>query len=113
MIFDNLTEKEEIHLRTKDLRNEDLDVVTKVLQKSDVLKKIDLWNNWIALVDGKFTDALANNHTLRILDLTCNDISAEGTKRLATALKANQTLQVISLYINQIGNEGPKAWPMR
>ena len=70
-----------------------------------------MWDNWITLANGKFTNALANNRTLRILDLSCNRLGDEEGKLLAARLKANETLWTIGLNRNQIGNNGGgKAW---
>ena len=108
MKFDDLVTKKDIYLLGKHLRDEDLDVLVDVLQKSDVLEELSLINNQLTLADGKFTDALANNRSLKILWLDMNKIGDEGAKRLADALKVNDTLKRLHLGFNEIGAEGAK-----
>ena len=67
MNFDELVRQEEINLHDKGLRDDDLDVLIKVLQKSTVLKKLHLYTNYLTLADGKFADALKENVTLQVL----------------------------------------------
>ncbi|KAL7547233.1 hypothetical protein ACHAWF_010564, partial [Thalassiosira exigua] len=67
MDFDSLVQQKEIHLGNKDLRDGDLIVLSKVLQKSKVLENLWLWRNSITLVEGQFVDALAKNQSLRKL----------------------------------------------
>ena len=49
---------------------DNLDGLIKVIQESKVLEELDLSDNGITLADGKFTDALAKNKTLRVLNLS-------------------------------------------
>ena len=87
-----------------------LDVPTKLLQHSTVLEKLSLYDSRLALdYDRKFTDALATNSTLRILDLSGNLIGDEGADRLSDALKVNTTLQKICLHVNAIREDGAKS----
>lgn len=109
MKFDRLVKQKQINLGDQGLRDGDLDVLVKVLQKSKVLEQLSLYGNQITLADGKFTNALANNHTLRKLYLYNNKIGPEGAKKLEAVLKINETLQVLYLSLNQIGNEGSKS----
>ena len=80
------------------------------MQKSEVLAVLDLRDNHITLADGKFTNALATNQTLKKLTLDSNKIwnkvGGEGAKHLAEALKVNTTLKEIELSTNQIGDDG-------
>jgi len=108
MEFDNLINATKINLSCKNLRDDDLAVIIALLQESKVLQELWLGGNRINLADGKFTDALANNRTLRVLVLGKNQIETEGMKQLANALKVNQTLQGIHLRNNQINDEGAK-----
>jgi len=108
MKFADLVNEKIINLTYKGLRDDDLDVLTEVLQKSKTLEKLFLSKNQITLADGKFANALANNCTLQVLTLSRNKIGAEGAKRLAAALRNNQTLQEIRLWKNQIGDDGAK-----
>ncbi|WP_375333338.1 hypothetical protein [Candidatus Tisiphia endosymbiont of Xenochironomus xenolabis] len=54
-------------------------------------------------------EALKNNKTLTILDLSSNFIGDEGAKAIAEALKKNKTLTSLNLSSNFIGAEGTKA----
>jgi hypothetical protein len=53
--------------------------------------------------------ALDNNATLTSLDLTANDIDAEGARALTSALDNNATLATLNLTRNNIGAEGAGA----
>ena len=107
--FDELVKKETINLYGKGLDDGDLDVIIKILRDKDAaVKVLKLSVNNITLEDGKFTDALSNNNTLKELRLHNNAIGTEGTKCLATALTNNKTLKVLDLYNNSIGREGAK-----
>lgn len=110
MNFGQLVKKKEIHLNDMELCDSDLSVVIKVLQESQVLKELSLYNNKISLADDKFASALAQNDTLCSLDLGKNQIGREGAKWLATAFKLNATLQEVDLYSNHIGAEGAKCF---
>ena len=113
LYFDELVKQEIIDL-TGDLtgmglHDDDLDVIIKVLRDKDaVVKTLYLDGNNITLVDGKFTDALAKNNTLEVVNLNNNNIGVEGAKVLAEALKVNTTLERIYLDGNNIGDGGAK-----
>eukprot|EP00580_Thalassiosira_gravida_P019253 CAMPEP_0201661616 /NCGR_PEP_ID=MMETSP0494-20130426/3934_1 /ASSEMBLY_ACC=CAM_ASM_000839 /TAXON_ID=420259 /ORGANISM="Thalassiosira gravida, Strain GMp14c1" /LENGTH=316 /DNA_ID=CAMNT_0048139773 /DNA_START=78 /DNA_END=1028 /DNA_ORIENTATION=+ len=109
MNFSDLVNEKGINaLYNKGLHDDDLNVITEVLQKSQVLELLHLGANRITLTDGKFTDALTTNRSLRFLHLGWNTIGDEGAKRLADAIKVNRTLQKIYLNDNQIGNDGAR-----
>ena len=69
MEFDKLVKEQVINLRDRHLQDEDLVVLAKVLQEINNLEELCLYDNPTTLADGKFTDALVNNRTLRNLDL--------------------------------------------
>ena len=69
MNFADLVTQQFINLGGKGLRDSDLDVLIKVLQKSTVHEELWLDDNQITLADNKFTNALARNRTLRVLYL--------------------------------------------
>lgn len=104
--FDALRQKRKISLRCKELQDDDLDVVIRVLQESTILEEIYLYGNRITLADGKFTDALANNNNLRVLYLHQNQIGPEGAEQLASAITVNKTLRVLRLHNNLLGDGG-------
>jgi len=117
MNFDDLINQKEIVFNSewdtpedkKGLCDADLDVLTEVVQKSEVLEELHLRQNQIALADGKFTDALASNRTILRLHLERNQIGAEGAKRLADALVVNKTLQKLWLTRNRFLDEGAES----
>ena len=90
------------------MRDDNLCVLTEVLQKSKALEQLFFDENQITLADEKFVDALANNYTLWVLDLDHNMIGAERAKRVAGALRINQTLRKVFLQGNQISDKGAK-----
>lgn len=49
---------------------------------------------------------LLENKTLRVLDLRCNEIGAEGAKSLGTLLKTDCQLTSLNLSANRIGEKG-------
>ena len=108
MNFDDLVTEKTIQLWYRRLHDEDLDVLVDVLRKSKVLEELHLRDNQLTLVDGKFTDALAHNITLKYLYFYYNKIGAAGAKRLADALTVNKTLKQLYLIDNEIGDEGAK-----
>ncbi len=93
----HLMKQRVIKLSTKYLTGEKLDALIEVLLKSTVLEKLHLLYCNINLADGKFTNALAENKSLRVLDLIGNKIGVEGAKRLANALKVNSSLVTLHL----------------
>ncbi|KAL7547844.1 hypothetical protein ACHAWF_011112, partial [Thalassiosira exigua] len=90
MDFDRLVQQKKIDLNLRKLCNADLIVMTEVLRKSKVLETLCLWRNSITLAEGQFADALAQNQSLRYLNMGRNKIGDEGAKRLATAVKENK-----------------------
>ena len=55
-----------------------------------------------------FCHCLMNNSTLTALNLSSNNITDEGAKRLAEAIKVNTTLQELNISMNKITDEGAK-----
>jgi len=106
MAYTDLMKKREIVFHSKELSDENLEVLAEVVRNTEVLEELNLSCNRIALADGRFAEALAHNDTLRVLYLNQNKIRAEGAKQLASALKNNETLQTIGLDGNQIGDIG-------
>ena len=110
MNFEYLINKEHIDLSFNSLHDGNIEVLVEVLEKSEVLGELNLWDNRIALADDKFTDALAQNRTLRVLSLGSNNITSDGMKRLAAALKVNQSVQELHMGDNCMGNDGAKSF---
>lgn len=77
MDFDSLAKKKKIVLTCKDLKDGDIEVLAEVLEKSTIVEEMNLMLNQISLSDDKFTDALAQNKSLRILNLYNNNIGVE------------------------------------
>jgi hypothetical protein len=60
------------------LKDDDIiEVLAEVLEKSTIVTEIDLMLNHLTLSDDKFTDALAMNESLKILNLYNNKIGVE------------------------------------
>jgi Ran GTPase-activating protein (RanGAP) involved in mRNA processing and transport len=53
---------------------------------------------------------LEHNSTLTLLDLSGNQMKAEGAAALADGLKANSTVQQLDASSNSLGNGGAKAF---
>ena len=77
MEFDSLVNKKKIVLTCKNLHDGDIEVLAEVLEKSTVVEEMNLMMNQITLSDDKFTDALARNKSLKVLNLYGNKIGAE------------------------------------
>ncbi|KAL3762371.1 hypothetical protein ACHAW5_011112 [Stephanodiscus triporus] len=108
MDFDSLAKKKKIVLACKDLKDGDIEVLAEVLEKSTIVEEMNLMMNQISLSDDKFTDALAQNKSLKILNLYNNSIGVEGTKRLAKAISINTSLKELNLEGAEMGDEGVK-----
>jgi len=85
MNFDDLVRKERIYLVDRGLDENDIEVLARVLEESDVLDVLLLSSNHVTLAEGTFADALSRNNTLRVLNLFNNKIGVEGAKRLSAA----------------------------
>ena len=68
--FEKLVKKKRINLILKGLCDDDLDVLYKVMGESTVLEALSLSNNQLTLSDGKLTNAIAKNTTLKELKST-------------------------------------------
>ena len=106
MDFDLLIKRRRIDMSFQNLHDGNIGALVEVLEKSEVLEELNLWSNFIALTDDKFTSALAQSRTLRVLSLGSNQIACEGAKRLAESIKVNQSLQEIHLGDNNMGDDG-------
>jgi len=107
--LDELVKQDVINLSYKySLSNDDLDQLYQAIEKSKVLKDLNLNHNKLTLTDEKLAAAIAKNKTLKLLSLWNNNVSDEGIKHLADALKKNNTLQELYLGRNNIGDEGAK-----
>jgi len=104
--FEFLIKRQRIDLSYQTLHDGNMGALVEVLEKSEVLEELNLWSNYIALTDDKFTNALAQSRTLRVLSLGSNQIACEGAKRLADSIKVNQSLQEIHLGDNNMGDDG-------
>ena len=104
--FDSLVKQSKITLIGKELTDDNLPTIVKVLQKGNV-EELNMMMNHITLQDDTtFTDELASNTTLKVLSLLNNQISNVGAKNLSKALMKNNTLECLILRGNCIGDEG-------
>jgi len=110
MDFECLVEKKKIDLSYNSLHDGNIEILVEVLEKSEVLEELNLWSNFIALADDKFTDALAQSRTLRVLSLGSNQLACKGIERLAESMKVNTSLQEIHLGDNNMGDDGAKSF---
>jgi Ran GTPase-activating protein (RanGAP) involved in mRNA processing and transport len=77
---------------------------------SSVVKKLDLsCNDLRAEGAGIFARVLLANQNLKSLDLSNNNIGDAGAIELAVALRQNNTLDLLDLKWNQIGSDGASA----
>jgi len=108
MKFATLIDKEQISLWQKNLQDEDLDEVTKVLEESKVLEVLDMSSNKLAFTNSKFIYAVAKNPTLTVLFLNGNTVGPKGALALSSILKCTQTIRKLSLSNNEILAEGAR-----
>jgi len=108
MNFDKLVKRDWFDLHGRAFNDDDIDVHIKAIEQSTVLEMLYLNNNKLTLVDGKLITAIANNTTLKFLQLEGNDIGLDEIKHLADVLKTNNTLEELNLSKNNISDEGAK-----
>lgn len=109
MNVEYLVKKESVDLSFNGLHDGNIEILVKVLQKSEVLRELNLWSNRISLDDDTLTDALAQCSTIQVLSLGSNQIGSEGGKRLAAALADHPSIREIHLGDNRIGDVGAEA----
>ena len=98
MNLQSLVKEKKVLLAGKGLQDgDDTEVLAQVLREG-VVEELNLMCNRIALVDDNFTDALAQNSSLKVLNLYGNHVG--------NALKVNTSLQQLFLEGNQVGDEG-------
>jgi Ran GTPase-activating protein (RanGAP) involved in mRNA processing and transport len=101
ILFDK--EKLELNLSNQKLTTQDIkELVVPFLNTHPEIKSLNLSYNNIGAEGAK---ALAANQSLSTLNLRANNIGDEGAKALA----ANQSLSTLNLRYNNIGDEGAKA----
>ena len=105
----SLLTHEGISYEGKDYRDNNIGTLISVLQESTKLQRLNLVSNKLTLADGKLSNALANNHTIKKMWLNSNNIGVEGARKLANALRVNTSIQEIDLGFNEIGNDGAGA----
>jgi Ran GTPase-activating protein (RanGAP) involved in mRNA processing and transport len=86
------------------------DKVIDALANNRTIKSLDLWEAFGGDAEAKAVAAiLKETSTIEAVNLHGNNIKREGAKAIADALKHNKTLRHIDLDTNQIGVEGAKA----
>lgn len=107
----DLEEVKKLCLSTIDLiefYSADIKLLSEVVKTARNLTKLTIgWvkgrvDNWFSLV----TDALKNNHSLKTLNLSGNQIDDEVVKSLSEVLKTNTILIELNLKNNLIGEDG-------
>merc|ERR1712137_321302 len=71
---------------------------------------VNLENMQVTGIECKaLAEALKHNKTLTLLDLSRNEVGAQGAQALAESLKKNNTLEYLSLSSNRIGDQAAEA----
>jgi Ran GTPase-activating protein (RanGAP) involved in mRNA processing and transport len=92
-----------------DDENKNFEILTAVLRTTATLETLQLDDTAAALQNDEFLTALAQNRTIRFLNLRCSGCDDGGATALAAVLKENSTLQTISLNDDNICDVGAKA----
>lgn len=104
----NAYPEERVILNDSGVTLENITHITKILTQSTVTD-LSCCCLYIGTSGAKdIANALKNNKTLKILELSANQICDDGAKDIANALKNNKTLKTLELNGNQISDEGAK-----
>jgi len=101
-----------LDLKGNNLRASGAELVGKLLKRTSITELFLEWNS-LGMWDTGLTaiaEGLALNTTLRVLDLSNNQISHHGGEEIANALKRNKQLRVLDLRWNNIGMAGGRAF---
>ena len=102
-----------LDLKGNNLRCTGAELVGKLLKRTSSLTELILeWNSLGMLDNGMvaISEGLALNRTLKLLNLSNNQISHEGGTELASSIKRNKTLKFLDLRWNNIGVIGGRAF---
>ena len=97
-----IEEQNVVDFKDEDLRDADIDLRTDDLVHTE---ELNMSGNQLTLDNGQLTNAIAKS-TIKKLDLSKNNIGAEGVKRLASLLLVNKSLQTLDLSGNNISDLG-------
>jgi len=101
-----------LDLKGNNLRASGAELIGKLLKRTTLVElflewnSLGMWDSGIAAI----AEGLALNQTLRVLDLSNNQISHEGGTEIAGALKRNKQLRVLDMRWNNIGVAGGRAF---
>ena len=101
-----------LDLKGNNIRSGSASLIGKLLKRSITLEELSLeWNAIGMLHTGvtEIAEGLSLNTSLRILNLSNNQISHEGCHELASALKRNKTLSALDLRWNNVGVLGGRS----
>jgi len=101
-----------LDLKGNNLRSSGAELIGKLLKRTSLAELFLEWNS-VGMWDTGLTavaEGLALNQTLRVLDLSNNQISHQGGEEIAHALKRNKQLRVLDMRWNNIGVAGGRAF---
>ncbi|XP_002162137.3 leucine-rich repeat-containing protein 45 isoform X1 [Hydra vulgaris] len=101
-----------LDIKGNNIRSVSASLIGKLLKRSLTLEELSLeWNGLGMLHTGinEIAEGLSINTSLRILNLSNNQISHEGCHELASALKRNKTLSALDLRWNNVGVLGGRS----
>lgn len=101
-----------LDLKGNNLRSSGAELIGKLLKRTSLVELFLEWNS-VGMWDTGLTavaEGLALNQTLRVLDLSNNQISHQGGEEIAHALKRNKQLRVLDMRWNNVGVAGGRAF---
>lgn len=111
MLKSEFCQVEELILKNNRLDAKKVSQLSRVLQGSSQLKRLQLLNNWAGNEGAQaLADLLAVSRNLQILGLTRNRIGNTGAVMLAQSLQNNHHLQKLLLWKNPIDDQGLNAF---
>ena len=102
-----------LDFKGNNLRESGAMLIGKLLKRTTTLQELFLEWNTLGMWDSGITaisEGLALNESLRVLDLSNNQISHESGQQLAASLKRNKTLSVLDMRWNNVGVLGGRAF---
>ena len=102
-----------LDFKGNNLRQSGAILIGKLLKRTTTLHELFLEWNTLGMWDSGMTaisEGLALNESLRVLDLSNNQISHESGQELAASLKRNKTLSVLDMRWNNVGVLGGHAF---
>lgn len=101
-----------LDLKGNNLRASGSELIGKMLKRTSLVELYLEWNS-LGMCDSGIVavaEGIALNQTLRVLDLSNNQITHEGGEQIANALKRNKQLRVLDMRWNNVGVIGGRAF---